>query len=161
LSATAWVICAGAIYASALAANGFLSSTVGNTIAERQSLIEQRAGLIRHKEDLERDLAAVQLPRMITSDAGIETLEAAAKSKVAARERECLRPGPICHQYENEETELRKKLADVRASQAAYDRMLAPFTAMLLDAMSYLASAFLVRRFSLLGPENPPARASL
>jgi hypothetical protein len=60
---------------------------------------------------------------MITSDAGIETLEAAAKSKVAARERECLRPGPICHQYENEETELRKKLADVRASQAAYDRI--------------------------------------
>ena len=52
----------------------------------------------------------------------IETLEAAVKSKVAARVRECLRPGPICHQYENEESELRKKLADVHASRAAYDR---------------------------------------
>ena len=40
LSAAAWVMCGGAIYASALAANGFLSSTVGDTIAERQSLIE-------------------------------------------------------------------------------------------------------------------------
>ena len=122
LAAAASMMCAGAIYASALAANGFLSGTVGNTIAERQSLIEQRAGLSRHKEDLERDLAAVQLPPVITTDAGIETLEAAAKSKAAARERECLRPGPICHQYENEETELRKKLADVHASRAAYDR---------------------------------------
>jgi hypothetical protein len=122
LSATAWVMCAAAIYASALAANGFLSSTVGNTIAERQSLIEQRAGLARHKEDLERDLAAVQLPPTITSDAGMTTLEAATKSKAEARERECLRPGPICHQYENEETEMRKKLADVHASRAAYDR---------------------------------------
>jgi hypothetical protein len=122
LSATAWLMCAGAIYASALAANGFLSSTVGNTIADRQSLIEQRAGLARHKEELERDLAAVQLPPIITTDAGIATLEAAAKSKTEARERECLRPGPICHQYENEETELRKKLADVYASRAAYDR---------------------------------------
>jgi hypothetical protein len=123
LSAAAWVMCAGAIYTSALAANGFLSSTVGHTIAERQSLIEQRAGLTKHKEDLERDLAAIQLPPIITSDAEIETLEAAAKSKVAARERECLRPGPICHQYENEETELRKKLVDVHASRATYDRV--------------------------------------
>jgi hypothetical protein len=121
LSAATWVICAGAIYASALAANGFLSSTVGNTIGERQSLIEQRAGLVRHKEGLERDLGAIRLPPFIASDAEIETLEAAARAKVAARERECLRPGPICHQYENEETELRKKLADVRASRAAYD----------------------------------------
>jgi hypothetical protein len=122
LSAVAWVICAGAIYSSALAANGFLSTTVGNTIAERQGLIEQRAGLVRHKEGLERDLAAIQLPPFITSDAEIDTLEAAVKSKVAARVRECLRPGPICHQYENEESELRKKLADVHASRAAYDR---------------------------------------
>jgi hypothetical protein len=122
LSAAASMMCAGAIYASALAANGFLSSSVGETIAERQSFIEQRASLATHKENLERDLAAVQLPPIITTDAGIETLEAAAKSKVAARERECLRPGPICHQYENEETELRKKLADVHASRAAYDR---------------------------------------
>jgi hypothetical protein len=122
LSAAAWVICAGAIYASALAANGFLSSTIGSTIAERHSLIEQRASLVRHKEGLERDLAAIQLPPIITSDAEIATLDAAAKSKVAARERECLRPGPICHQYESEETELRKKLADVHASRATYDR---------------------------------------
>jgi hypothetical protein len=122
LAAAASVMCAGAIYASALAANGFLSSTVGETIAERHSFIQQRASLARHKEDLERDLAAVQLPPVITTDAGVETLEAAAKSKAAARERECLRPGPICHQYENEETELRKKLADVHASRAAYDR---------------------------------------
>jgi hypothetical protein len=122
LSAAAWVMCAGAIYASALAANGFLSNTVENTIAERQNLIEKRAGLARHKQDLEHDLAALQLPRITTSDAEIETLEAATKSKVAARERECLRPGPIFHQYENEETELRKKLADVHASRAAYDR---------------------------------------
>jgi hypothetical protein len=28
----------------------------------------------------------------------------------------------MCHQYENEETELRRKLADVHASRAAYDR---------------------------------------
>jgi hypothetical protein len=122
LSATAWVICAGAIYASALAANGFLSSTVGSTIAERQNLIEQREGLAKHKENLERDLAAIQLPRIITSDAEIAALEAAAKSKGEARARECLRPGPICHQYENEETDLRKKLADVHASRAAYER---------------------------------------
>jgi hypothetical protein len=58
--------------------------------------MEQRARLAKHKEELERDLAAVQLPSIVTSDAEIETLEAAAKSKVAARERECLRPGPIC-----------------------------------------------------------------
>jgi hypothetical protein len=122
LSATAWVICAGAIYASALAANGFLSSTVGSTIAERQNLIEQREGLAKHKENLERDLAAIQLPRIITSDAEIAALEAAAKSKGEARARECLRPGPICHQYENDETDLRKKLADVHASRAAYER---------------------------------------
>jgi hypothetical protein len=122
LSVAAWVTCAMAIYASALAANGFLFSTVGNTIAERQSLIEQSVGLVRHKEGLERELSAVQLPRTITTEAGIATLEAAVKSKAEARERECLRPGPICHQYENEETELRKKLADVHASRAAYDR---------------------------------------
>lgn len=41
-SAAAWVVCVGAIYASALAVNGFLSSTVGNTIAERHNLIEHR-----------------------------------------------------------------------------------------------------------------------
>jgi hypothetical protein len=99
MSVAAWVICAGAIYASALATNGFLSSTIGNTIAERQSLIEQRAALARHKEDLESDLAAVELPRTITSDAGMGTLEAAVKSKAEARE-----------------------LADVHASRAAYDR---------------------------------------
>jgi hypothetical protein len=122
LSAAAWMICAGAIYASALAANGFLSSTVGNTIAERQSLVEQRERLAKHREELERDLAAVQLPRTITSDTGVATLEAAVRSKAEARERECLRPGPICHQYENEETELRKKLTDVHASRAAYVR---------------------------------------
>jgi hypothetical protein len=118
----AWLVCAGAIYASALAANGFLSSTIGGTIAERQDLIEKRASLVGHKENLEHDLAAIQLPRVIVVDAGIEAIEAAAKSKAAARERECLRPGPICHQYENEETELRKKLADLYTSHAAYDR---------------------------------------
>jgi hypothetical protein len=122
LSGAAWMICAGAIYASALAANGFLSGTVENTIAERQSLIEQRARLTKHKEELERDLADVQLPRVLTSDAGIATLEAAVKSKAEARQQECLRRGPICHQYENEETDLRKQLADAQASRAGRDR---------------------------------------
>ena len=51
----------------------------------------------------------------------IPTLEAAVNSKAEARARECLRPGPICHQYENEETELLRKSADVHASQASYD----------------------------------------
>jgi hypothetical protein len=116
-AAAAWLLCAGAIYASALAANGFLSSTVGNTIAERQNLIEQKARLTKHREKLERDLASVELPHALTSDAGIATLEAAVKSKAEAREHECLRRGPICHHYENEETELRKQLADGRAAR--------------------------------------------
>jgi hypothetical protein len=58
-AAAAWVMCAGAIYASALAANGFLSSTVENTIADRQSLIERRASLAKHKKELERDFAVI------------------------------------------------------------------------------------------------------
>jgi hypothetical protein len=58
-AAAAWVMCAGAIYASALVANGFLSSTVENTIADRQSLIERRASLAKHKKELERDFAVI------------------------------------------------------------------------------------------------------
>jgi hypothetical protein len=78
--------------------------------------------LAKHKEDLAHDLAAIQLPRTLSNEAEIATLEAAVNSKAEARARECLRPGPICHQYENEETELRRKLADVHASRAAYDQ---------------------------------------
>jgi len=122
LSAAAWVICAGAIYASALSANGFLSSTVGSTIAQRQESADHRNRLAKHKKELERDLAAIQLPATIAADAGIATLEAAVKSKAEARERECLRRGPICHQYENEETELRRQLTDTHASRAAHER---------------------------------------
>jgi hypothetical protein len=86
-------------------------------------LIEQKARLTKHKEELERDLADVQLPHALTSDAGIATLEAAVKSKAEARQQECLRRGPICHQYENEETELRRQLADAQTSRAGYDRV--------------------------------------
>jgi len=78
--------------------------------------------LAKHKEDLAHDLAAIQLPRTLSNEAEIATLEAAVNSKAEARARECLRPGPICHQYENEETELRRKLAHVHASRAAYDQ---------------------------------------
>jgi len=94
-----------AIYASALAANGFLSSTVG-----KHELPNAKVGSNRERgyPGTRRNSSAIlrlyNCPHIIATDAGIATLEAAAKSKDRSEENgSACDQGRFCHQYENEE----------------------------------------------------------
>jgi hypothetical protein len=116
----------GAITAAALVVTftnslGAIAGRADAVQAQRQSVTDTRADNRSELKRLQTALASLGTFAP-ADDAAVKTAKRAADAATASREAECGKRGPLCKQWEREETAAAAKLADVAAAKATTDR---------------------------------------